>query len=444
MTAATPAPPRLLALDVFRGATVALMILVNNPGSWAHLYPPLAHADWHGVTPTDLVFPFFLFAVGNAMAIAMPQWAAAGPRACWGRIARRTALIFAIGVLLNASPFVRWSAEGELVWRNWETLRFMGVLQRIALCFGAAAVIVWWLQRRQAAGRGAAAPAVLAVSAVLLLGSWAAMLVFGDRADPYGLEGFWGTPLDRALLGAAHLYRGEGVPFDPEGLASTVPAVVNVLLGWWAGQVLMARHAAGAAAVAHPAATEPAADAAPRLVTLFMAGTFLLVLAWAWALVLPFNKKIWTPSYVLLSSGLALLALAALLHLLRERAPSAHPGPLAVGRRGPAALAALATVAAKAGETLAHVSACFGRNALFVFVLSGLVPRALALLRWPDGSAADGTPQWTSPLPWLWRTVFEPLAADPRLASLAYAAAQLALYAALALWLDRRRIYIRV
>jgi predicted acyltransferase len=431
MTAATPAPPRLLALDVFRGATVALMILVNNPGSWAHLYPPLAHAAWHGVTPTDLVFPFFLFAVGNAMAIALPQWAAAGPRTCWGRIARRTALIFAIGLLLNASPFVRWGAEGELVWRSWETLRFMGVLQRIALCFGAAAVIVWALQRREAAGHGRAAPAVLAVSAVLLLGSWAAMLAFGDRTEPYGLEGFWGTPLDRALLGAAHLYRGEGVPFDPEGLASTVPAVVNVLLGWWAGQVLLARRPGVPRGVG-------AADAAPRLVALFAAGTLLLALAWAWALVLPFNKKIWTPSYVLLSSGYALLALAVLLHLLRERAPGAQQGADAVSRTGWAALAA------QAGAAVAHVSACFGRNALFVFVLSGLVPRVLALLRWPDGTAADGMPRWISPLPWLWRTVFEPLAADPRLGSLAFAAAQLALYAALAWGLDRRRIYIRV
>ena len=134
---------RCRSLDVFRGATVALMILVNNPGTWAHMYPPLAHAPWHGCTPTDLVFPFFLFAVGNALAFVMPGLLAGPAAAFWAKVARRTLLIFFIGLFLNASPFVRWSAEGELVLRQWETLRLMGVLQRIALCFGAAAAIVW-------------------------------------------------------------------------------------------------------------------------------------------------------------------------------------------------------------------------------------------------------------------------------------------------------------
>jgi predicted acyltransferase len=123
---------RLRSLDVFRGATVALMILVNNPGSWSALYPPLAHAQWHGITPTDLVFPFFLFAVGNALALVMPGFTAA---TFWPKVLRRTALIFLIGLLLNASPFVRWDTSGELVLRSWDTLRLMGVLQRIALCF---------------------------------------------------------------------------------------------------------------------------------------------------------------------------------------------------------------------------------------------------------------------------------------------------------------------
>jgi len=115
---------RFRSLDIFRGAAVALMILVNNPGSWDHLYPPLAHATWHGVTPTDLVFPFFLFAVGNALALALPALRD-DPAAFWRRVGRRTALIFALGLLLNASPFVRWNAAGELVPRDWATLRLM-------------------------------------------------------------------------------------------------------------------------------------------------------------------------------------------------------------------------------------------------------------------------------------------------------------------------------
>ena len=198
---------RLRSLDVFRGATVALMILVNNPGSWAHLYPPLAHAPWHGCTPTDLVFPFFLFAVGNALAIVMPRLLAGPASAFWRKVIQRTVLIFAIGLFLNLSPFVRWDEAGQLVPRSLETLRVMGVLQRIALAFGAAAVIVWALGRR---GEHAA----LWAAAVLLLGYWAACLLWGAAGDAYSLQGFFGTAIDRALLGDKHLYKGEGVPFE--------------------------------------------------------------------------------------------------------------------------------------------------------------------------------------------------------------------------------------
>ena len=215
---------RLRALDVFRGATVALMILVNNPGNWGALYLPLAHAPWHGVTPTDLVFPFFLFAVGNALALVMPGLRAAGPAAFWPRIAKRTLLIFAIGVLLNAAPFVRWDAAGDLVLRDWHTLRLMGVLQRIALCFGAAAALVWWL------GRHSTVP-VLGAAGLLLAGYWLACETLGTPGDVYSLQGWFGTAVDRALLGESHLYRGEGVPFDPEGLAS-IPQFAQMTAHW--------------------------------------------------------------------------------------------------------------------------------------------------------------------------------------------------------------------
>ena len=145
-----PASTRLRSLDVFRGATVALMILVNNPGSWNALYPPLAHAPWHGCTPTDLVFPFFLFAVGNALALVMPGLKAAGARLFWPRIVKRSLIIFALGLLLNAAPFVRWDAAGDLVLKSLDTLRLMGVLQRIALSFGVAAALVWCFSARGA------------------------------------------------------------------------------------------------------------------------------------------------------------------------------------------------------------------------------------------------------------------------------------------------------
>ena len=385
---------RLRSLDVFRGATVALMILVNNPGSWSHLYPPLAHAPWHGCTPTDLVFPFFLFAVGNALALVMPGLREAGAAVFWPRVLRRTALIFAIGLFLNAAPFVRWDASGELVLRSWDALRLMGVLQRIALCFGAAAVIVWLLPRRGA----------LVAAAALLVGYALACLALGAPGDPYSLQGWFGTAIDRALLGDAHLYRGEGVPFDPEGLASTLPAIAQVLLGWWVGD-MMQRGRADAALVAR----------------LFLWATLLLVAAYLWQLEMPLNKKIWTSSYVLHTTGLAMMALAALVHVIDLRARPAEQWGWA------------------------SFFEVFGRNPLFVFVAAGFVPRVLALLRWQSGTAADGTPLWTSPLPWwVYQQLFAGLGSDPRLGSFAFALANLSLYWLLAWVLHRRRIYIRV
>ena len=384
---------RLRSLDVFRGATVALMILVNNPGSWSHLYPPLAHAPWHGCTPTDLVFPFFLFAVGSALALVMPGLREAGAAVFWPRVLRRTALIFAIGLFLNAAPFVRWDASGELVLRSWDALRLMGVLQRIALCFGAAAVIVWLLPRRGA----------LVAAAALLVGYALTCLALGAPGDPYSLQGWFGTAIDRALLGDAHLYRGEGVPFDPEGLASTLPAIAQVLLGWWVGD-MMQRGRADAALVAR----------------LILWATLLLVAAYLWQLEMPLNKKIWTSSYVLHTTGLAMMALAALVHVIDLRARPAEQWGWA------------------------SFFEVFGRNPLFVFVAAGFVPRVLALLRWQSGTAADGTPLWTSPLPWVYQQLFAGLGSDPRLGSFAFALANLSLYWLLAWVLHRRRIYIRV
>jgi predicted acyltransferase len=383
--------PRLRSLDVFRGATVALMILVNNPGSWGALYPPLAHAPWHGCTPTDLVFPFFLFAVGHALALVMPGLQASG--AFWPRVVKRTLLIFAIGLLLNAAPFMRWNEQGELVLRSWDTLRLMGVLQRIALSFGVAAVLVGLLGARRA----------LWAAAALLLGYWLACVALGAHGDVYSLQGWFGTAIDRALLGESHLYRGEGVPFDPEGLASTAPAVAQVLLGFWVGQWFQQRQL-NAALVAR----------------LALWGAVLLVAGYAWQLGMPLNKKIWTSSYVLHTTGLAMLALALCVQVVDLRAR-----PLELWG-------------------WARLFEVFGRNPLFVFVLSGLVPRFLALLRWQTGTTAEGAPVWTSPLPWVYKTVFADLSSDPRLGSFLFACANLALYAALAFWLDRRRLCIRV
>ncbi len=390
-TTPSSSPARFRALDGFRGATVALMIVVNNPGSWSALYPPLAHAGWHGCTPTDLVFPFFLFAVGNALAFVMPGYRRLEGTAFAAKVARRVLLIFGIGLLLNAAPFMRWDEHGALVMRDWERLRILGVLQRIALAWGVAVLIV----RYQPSPR-----AVLGWTAALLLGYWGACLALGAPGDPYSLEGFFGTALDRALLGPGHLYRGEGVPFDPEGLASTVPAVAQVLLGYWAGECLLR---AG-----------PSVD---TLLKLFVAAVALGLLAYAWQLAMPVNKKLWTSSYVLLTSALAFAALATLVWLVDLR-----------GHQG----------------AWLEVCEVFGRNPLFIYAMSGLIPRFQGLLRWQDGVDAGGAPRFTTPLDWAWQHLFAPLPVDPRLASLLMALAHLAGYWLLGWWLHRRRLYLRV
>ena len=224
---------RYYSLDVFRGATVCLMILVNNPGSWAHIFDPLEHAPWHGLTPTDLVFPFFLFAVGNAMAFVMPRLEAAGDAAFWRKVLKRTALIFLIGLFLNWWPFVRW-VDGSLVFRQWvdvskpgQGVRVMGVLQRIALCYFFASVIIYYLKPRKAFLAGM----------ILLMVYWMLCYV-GNPVDPYSLKGWFGTSIDKAVLGVSHMYKGEGIPFDPEGLVSTLSAIVQVILGFMVGDYI--------------------------------------------------------------------------------------------------------------------------------------------------------------------------------------------------------------
>jgi predicted acyltransferase len=212
---------RFLSLDVFRGLTVAAMILVNNPGSWSFVYAPLRHAAWNGCTPTDLVFPFFLFAVGNALAFSMSKYQQLGHGKVIQKILTRTALIFAIGIFLNWFPFIRWQ-DGEYVGRSFENLRIFGVLQRIALAYMGAALIIHFFK-----------PLQIFISAIILLVAyWFILLAFGDLT----LEGNAVLKLDLWLLGEAHLYKGyfstvfnKNIAFDPEGLLFSVTWRVSSL-----------------------------------------------------------------------------------------------------------------------------------------------------------------------------------------------------------------------
>lgn len=383
---------RYQSLDIFRGATVCLMILVNNPGSWSHIYPPLKHAAWHGLTPTDLVFPFFLFAVGNAMAFVMPRLQEGGDAAFWRKVIKRTLMIFGIGLFLNWYPFVRWH-EGVLEPIGWVSqsnpergVRILGVLQRIALCYFFASVIVYYLKPK----------AAFLTGLLLLLGYWCICLI-ANPADPYSLEGWWGTQVDKAILHVPHMYKGEGVPFDPEGILSTLSAIVEVILGYFTG--IYIRNNASS--------TEPNAIY-KTLTGLFIAGVALLVTGFCWDMLFPINKKIWTSSFTVYTSGLAMITLATMIYFVEVKQYKGFP---------------------------TRFFEVFGKNPLFIFALSAFLPKTASLFK-----AQDGTTFWN----FLYKKVWRHLPGDPRLGSLMYAVCIIIFMWFICWWLDKKKIYIKV
>jgi hypothetical protein len=380
---------RYYSLDVFRGATVALMILVNNPGSWGHIFSPLEHANWHGCTPTDLVFPFFLFAVGNAMSFVMPKLANGTVIDFWKKVTKRTVLIFAIGLFLNWSPFVKWS-DNYLVFKVWENVRITGVLQRIALCYFFASIIVYYGKSRMA----------LFIGMMMLVIYWVLNIVLGAAGHPYSLSGYFGNAIDQAILGVSHIYKGEGVPFDPEGLISTFPAIVQVILGFLVGEYIQMK-----------------GKHFEMLAQLLMTGVVLVLAGYIWDYSFPINKKIWTSSYVLYTTGLAMITLGMFIYLLEFK---------------------------NLAGRWSHFFDVFGKNPLFIFVLSGFLPRVLALLRWADHLDDKGRPVYTSALPWFYEHVCKNINSDLRVGSLVYALCFIAFMFVLAYLLDKKKIYIKV
>jgi len=387
------------------------MILVNNPGSWSHIYGPLEHAAWHGLTPTDLVFPFFLFAVGNAMAFVMPRLEGAGDAQFWKKIIKRTILIFGIGLFLNWWPFVRWQ-NGELVVNSWTWVnaegrivgvRILGVLQRIALCYFFGSVIVYYLKVRGAFLAGL----------IFLLLYWL-LCVVGNPSDPYSIAGWFGTRVDLAILQEPHMYHGEGVAFDPEGLMSTIPAIVQVIFGFLVGDYIRKRgkHIEGL--------TDNAVkgfEIYQTLTVLFVAAIGFIVAGYAWGLSFPVNKKIWTSSYVLVTTGMALAILSTLVYAIELK---------------------------KARNWVTRFFDVFGKNALFVFALSAFLPKGLRLIRIPNGLDAKGQPAYLSPWNFIYERGYKLIPGDPRIGSLLFALTVILFMWAICYWLDKKRIYIKV
>lgn len=281
-------PNRYLSIDVLRGMTLALMIVVNMSISDELSYAQLLHSVWHGLTLTDIVFPSFLFAVGASMAFSLERYQRQGEAYFLGRVAKRGAMIFFCGWVVSNFPFFSIGEHGGFSWVAASDLRILGVLQRIALTYCLAALLLHYAGLR----------AALIYSVAVLLGYWWLLASFGD----YSLAGNVALKVDLSLFGASHLYKGEGIPFDPEGLLGTLPATVNVLAGYAIMRTLRQR------------------PSGQKTVVWFVAaGLGLIALSLAWNVYLPINKKIWTSSYVLCTIGIDLLALALLVEFIDIR-----------------------------------------------------------------------------------------------------------------------------
>lgn len=409
VAAATVPPPaareRLVALDVFRGATIAGMLLVNNPGTWSAIYPPLAHAEWHGWTPTDLIFPFFLFIVGVTTHLSLSARAERGDDrgALLRQVLKRGALIYLFGLLLNAFPF--FDPEPGRAWASIadrfgispvtheplvDTIRLLGVLQRIALVYIMAGLI--WLYTSAGAQRW--------IAAALLLGYWALMTLV-----PVPGEGVIGAALldepgrnlsawlDRLVLGS-HIYHGTKV-WDPEGILSTIPAVGTAMLGIFAANWIRR--------------DRPLTD---RISTLFAAGSLAMVIGLVWNWAFPINKQLWTSSYVMFTGGMASVTLATCLWLIDFRGSRWWTKPFVI----------------------------YGVNPMIAFVGSGVMARLIyTLWKVPNGEGG-----YTSVQRWIFGTLYTSWIASPRAASLAFAISFVLVWLGILAILYRRRIFFKV
>jgi predicted acyltransferase len=356
--------------------TIAGMILVNTPGSWEHVYAPLRHAEWHGWTPTDLVFPFFLFIVGVSMSFSYAKFDYRWRSDSVVKLLRRGALIFIVGLLLNAFPFY------DL---NLGTLRIMGVLQRIALAFVLGGLLVL-------AFRGKWLPLVLGTLFILLF-YWLLMAWAGGEGA-YALESNFARKIDLMLIGEAHMYRGFGLAFEPEGLISTIPSVGTVILGFLTGKWLKVGRAS-----------------TRKLLQILFIGVLLSCVAWLWALVFPINKALWTSSYVLLSGGFAMMVLVLFYYLIDLK-----------GFKG-----------------WSRFFEAFGVNPLFAFVLS--VVWVKVLIRIIRFEGADG--QMINGYHWLYQELFLPLAGEMN-GSLLFAICHVLFFWRILFYLYRKRIFIKI
>ncbi len=387
---------RLISLDMFRGLTVALMILVNNPGSWSHIYTPLEHAEWNGWTPTDLVFPFFLFIVGVAMALSFSKRLEAGAsrRDLINKILSRGVIIYGFGLFLNGFPFnIPLNAQMAEnfhfldIFRRFQTIRVYGVLQRIAFCYTLAGLTIVLLPRTRE--RVLAALGFFAIYELFMR----VPLVAGFGGGDFSLQGNFVRYLDLILVGENHVWGGKGIPFDPEGLLSTFPAAVTVLSGYFMGEYLRKPR-----------------DHHQKLANLTVVGIILTMVGHLMTTFEPINKSIWTTSYVIAMDGMAILAWVFSSWLIDV----------------------------KGWKSWAKPAIVFGSNPLVVFVGSGILGRLMYMLKTtsPEGEIIGIKT-------WLYTSTFVPLAGELN-GSLLYALLNILFWLAILWWLYVKRIFVKI
>ncbi len=368
---------RFLALDIFRGATIALMVIVNTPGTWAYVYGPLRHAEWHGCTLTDLVFPFFLFIIGVAMRFSFDKYDICKYGPLFNKIIFRTITIFSIGLLLNAFPFIRQN------W-DWSSFRILGVLQRIALAYFFASFIVLRLDVK----------GLVKISFFILVGYWLLLMSYGfySGQDPYSLKYNLILVIDSFLLGENHLYGGTGIQFDPEGLLSTIPSIVTILIGFLVGTMIKT--------------TNDHQDNIQRMLVL---GSLLIITGWLWSFGFPINKQLWTSSYVLYTAGIAIILLSGMIWIVDIKKIDWWTKPFVI----------------------------LGSNAIFLYVLSSLWVKILLKISFElDGKIVSG-------YFYLYKTIFQPIAGNIN-GSLFFAISHVLMFLLILTWMHRKKIFIRI
>lgn len=364
---------RFIALDMFRGLAIALMILVNTPGDWSHVYSPLLHSNWHGLTPTDVVFPCFLFIVGASIFFAFSPTGFVLNRAAVSKVFKRSAIMFAIGVGLN----VYNAALLDL-----DSIRIMGVLQRIAICYLLATMLV--LSCRIST--------IYWVSA-LTLTSYLLLFIVSGGHSPFAFEDNIVGTIDRAILGEPYMWTMRGVAFDPEGLISTFPATITLLMGFETARRL-----------------STASSPYIALRQLMLAGFGLLVIGYLSSWLMPINKNLWSVSFVFSSGGIATFVLAACVYLSDIKQISLISEPLRI----------------------------YGTNPLLIYCLSWLMATGFMSIT----LGAFGSSNSESLYTFLWRLLLPTMPAE--LASLVFALAHVLFFWFVAVFFYRRGIILKI